>query len=100
MIVEMTIVNPPCILDFAKCKIDRPPDFSEEVLRDCEEKGRFEFGRNWRHVKAILQTLENYQILLSRSATGQHHVRERGRRRMKFAGNRPNHSLDRASFLR
>lgn len=62
LVVEMEIVSPPCILDFAKTKIDHPPDFSEEVLRDSEEKGQFEFGENWPRVKAILQTLESFQI--------------------------------------
>ena len=32
-IVEMTVLSPPCILDFAKAYVDYPPDFSEEVFR-------------------------------------------------------------------
>jgi ABC-type transporter Mla MlaB component len=36
-IVEMTVVFPPCILDFAKAYVDYPPDFSEDVLRDWQE---------------------------------------------------------------
>ncbi len=37
-IVEMTVVFPPCILDFAKAYLDRPPEFSAEVLRDWREQ--------------------------------------------------------------
>jgi hypothetical protein len=62
LVVEIGIVSPPCILDFDKVRIDRPPDFSEEVMRDCAEKGQFEFGEKWPRVQAILETLESFQI--------------------------------------
>lgn len=62
LVIEMEIVSPPCVLDFAKVRIDRPPDFSEEVMRDSAEKGRFEFGENWPRVQTILETLESFQI--------------------------------------
>lgn len=62
LVIEIGIVSPPCILDFAKVRIDRPPDFSEEVMRDSDEKGQFEFGENWQRVQAVLETLESFQI--------------------------------------
>jgi hypothetical protein len=32
----MTIVFPPCVLDFAKSYVDRPPDYPVEALADWE----------------------------------------------------------------
>jgi hypothetical protein len=63
MVVEMDVMNePPYILDFGKVRIDRPPDFSEEVLREQEEHGRELFEHNWPAVKRLLAALESYQI--------------------------------------
>ena len=62
-IVEMDMVqNPPYILDFAKVRLDRPPDFSEDVLEDAERRGVEQFEHNWPKVKSLLATLESYQI--------------------------------------
>ena len=33
-IVEMTIVSPPFVLDFAGAYLDRPPDFSDEIMEE------------------------------------------------------------------
>jgi hypothetical protein len=62
LVIEITIVSPPFILDFAKVRIDRPPDFSPEVLRDWDVKGSEEFGARWEQVKDLLRTLEGYGI--------------------------------------
>jgi hypothetical protein len=62
-VIEMDFMqNPPYIIDFAKVRIDRPPDFSDEVLEDQELKGRDNFGHNWQKVKGVIATLESYQI--------------------------------------
>jgi hypothetical protein len=62
-VIEMqTISKMPYIIDFAKVRIDRPPDFSEEVVRDAEEKGQEEFGRHWPEVCQLLTTLESFGI--------------------------------------
>ena len=48
MIVEMDFMqNPPYIIDFAKVRIDRPPEFSEETLVYHEQQGRERFEQNW-----------------------------------------------------
>lgn len=39
LVIEMRIVTPPFILDFAKAWLDVPPDFSPEVLEDWERDG-------------------------------------------------------------
>jgi len=63
MIVEMDLMaTPPYIIDFAKVRLDRPPDFSPETLRDMEEQGQELFERNWPAVKTLLSDLESFQI--------------------------------------
>jgi hypothetical protein len=63
MVVEMDLMqNPPYIIDFAKVRLDRPPEFSESTLEDSEEQGRELFGNNWRAVKRLLADLESFQI--------------------------------------
>jgi hypothetical protein len=63
MVVEMDLMqHPPYIIDFAKVRIDRPPDFSEETLAYQEQQGRERFERNWPAVKSLMSALESYQI--------------------------------------
>jgi len=61
-IVEMTVVFPPCILDFAKAYVDRPPDFSAEVLRDCREETANLFDTEWDSVQNLLDALQSIGI--------------------------------------
>ena len=62
-VIEMqAITSTPYIIDFAKVRIDRPPDFPEEVLRDAQEKGQEEFGPHWPEVCQLLATLESFGI--------------------------------------
>jgi hypothetical protein len=62
-VIEMeTISRMPFIIDFAKVRIDRPPDFSEEVLRDAELQGQELFAHHWPEVRQLLATLESFGI--------------------------------------
>jgi len=62
-VIEMELIaSPPYILDFAKVRIDRPPDFSEEVLQQAEQQGQELFGRHWPEVCQLLATLESFGI--------------------------------------
>jgi hypothetical protein len=62
-VVEMDMIqDPPYILDFAKVRIDRPPDFTEEQLADTDEMGIECFGKTWTRVQSLLRTLESFQI--------------------------------------
>lgn len=61
-IVEMEIVSPPYIIDFAKCRFDTPFDFSPEVMADWNEAGIEIFEDRWRQVKSLLRALEQYGI--------------------------------------
>ena len=61
-IIEMTIVGPPFVLDFAGARLDIPPDFSEEVWDEWEKEKIEEFGGRWPEVKAVLRALEDLEI--------------------------------------
>ena len=46
-IIEMTIVRPPYILDFASSYLDRPPDFPAEHWEHWQQQRAEEFGEDW-----------------------------------------------------
>jgi hypothetical protein len=54
LIIEMTIVRPPFVLDFASAYLDRPPDFPPEVIEEWREEKAEQFGANWARVEALL----------------------------------------------
>jgi hypothetical protein len=61
--IEMELVTkPPYIIDFAKVRFDRPPDFSEEVLEYDERKNRELFRHHWPEVQPLLASLESIGI--------------------------------------
>lgn len=57
MVVEMTIVTAPYLLDFGKAYFQRP-DFSPEVWGDAKEKAKSEFGSDWQQVQDALYELQ------------------------------------------
>ncbi len=63
LVIEMRIVAPPFLLDFAKAYLDQRPDFSETTLAEWEDdcKERFGVGR-WRTVRSLIWGLERYGI--------------------------------------
>jgi hypothetical protein len=64
LVIEMTIVTRPFVLDFAGAYLDRPPEFPEGVTDDWEADKREEFGGNWPVVQSVLQTLRSYGLYL------------------------------------
>lgn len=65
LVVEMTIVTRPYVLDFAGAYLDRPPDWSPEVVADWRAEKADPFGPHWPHVQRILWSLERFRIFLS-----------------------------------
>lgn len=61
-IIEMTVVFPPCILDFAKAYVDFPPDFTDEVLRDWHAETAELFDTDWNKVEILLNELRGFGI--------------------------------------
>jgi hypothetical protein len=63
LVVEMDMMQaPPYVIDFAKVRIDRPPEFSEQTVRDFEQQGVEHFEHHWPEVKVLLNHLESFQI--------------------------------------
>ena len=63
-IIEMTIVTRPFCLDFGGAYLEKPPDFSEEVLADWRAVKMEQFGRHWPEVQLIIAALEVHGIYL------------------------------------
>ncbi len=61
-VVEMTVVFPPCIVDFAKAYVDNPPDFTPEVLRDWRVDSAELFENNWDTVESLIDALKSFGI--------------------------------------
>jgi hypothetical protein len=63
-IIEMTVVKRPFVLDFAGAYLDKPPDFSDEVMADWRAEKQEQFGDRWPEVQAILGFLEGYAVFM------------------------------------
>lgn len=64
LVIEMTVVSRPFVLDFAGAYLDRSPDFSDEVLADWLEEKQEQFGRHWGEVQSILRALQAYGVFM------------------------------------
>ncbi len=62
LVVEMSIVQPPFILDFAKVHLDRRPEFPAETLAEWRESMQELFEDCWPKVRSLLAALEQYGI--------------------------------------
>ena len=62
--LEMTVVSPPFLLDFASAYLDAPPDFPEEVWEEWRTDKAEQFGERWETVDAVLNTLKILDIYL------------------------------------
>jgi hypothetical protein len=63
LVIEMEVMtDPPYILDFAKVRIDRPPDFPEDVVEQHERQCHEWFAHHWPEVQQLMATLEGYGI--------------------------------------
>ena len=64
-VVEMTIVSPPYVLDFAGAYLDRPHDYPPEIRREWEREKRLQFGADWKYVPRIVVAFERLGIFLA-----------------------------------
>ena len=60
--LELTIVKPPWVLDFAGAWLDFPPEFPDEVWDDWRRKNEEQFGADWPVARLILSELEDLGI--------------------------------------
>jgi hypothetical protein len=62
-IIEMTIVRPPFLLDFAKSYLDANPDFSDEKWEQWHREGIDLFGESkWTEARVVVAALKSYGI--------------------------------------
>jgi hypothetical protein len=64
LIIEMTIVDPPFVLDFGGAYLDRPPEFPEETMAEWEADKQEQFGDDWPTVRGVLAGLERFGVFM------------------------------------
>jgi len=64
LVVEMTVVTRPFVLDFVGAYLESPPDFPEETWAAWEAEKREQFDARWPKVQAVLGELETLDIHL------------------------------------
>ena len=64
MVIEMTIVSRPFVLDFAGAYLDSPPKFADEIWSEWEAEKRDQFEARWPKVQAVLNALEDLDIYM------------------------------------
>lgn len=64
LVIEMSIVQPPYLLDFGKVYLDRPPTeiYDAQMMRDAHAEWRERFGSRWNEVASVLRLLTKYGI--------------------------------------
>lgn len=63
--VEMTIVSPPFILDFAGAYLDEKPPYSAEEWAQWESEKSEQFGDRWPEVRSAMYTFRAHGIYLN-----------------------------------
>jgi hypothetical protein len=58
-VIEIGIVQPPFIIDFAKCYLDFPPRYPEGAEEERRQREREWFGRDYPTVLRLLRELES-----------------------------------------
>ena len=64
LVLEMTVVQQPFVLDFAEVRLDFPMEFPNDVWTVWEEEKREQFGERWPLVKQVLGEFEALDIYL------------------------------------
>jgi hypothetical protein len=64
LVIEMTIVEAPYLLDFGKVYLDRPPTYlyDRDMMKRVYEEWRERFGKQWTDVQLVIKLLERYGI--------------------------------------
>jgi hypothetical protein len=66
--LEMTVVMPPFIIDFAGAYLDKRPPYAydEEIMESWEEAGREQFGdERWSKAKSVMAVFAGMRIYLN-----------------------------------
>lgn len=62
MVIEMTVVTRPFVLDFAGAYLDAPPHFPEETWEEWAKEKQEQFEERWSRVQTVLGALERLDI--------------------------------------
>jgi hypothetical protein len=67
LVIEMQIVTPPYVVDFASCYLDSPPPYANdpEIMVPWEDAKREQFEERWPTVKRVMSAFEAHGIYLS-----------------------------------
>lgn len=60
--IEMSLVEPPFIVDFGKVRLDKRPDYSDEVMADWRAEYAERWGGDWPKIRSLIYSLEKYGI--------------------------------------
>jgi hypothetical protein len=63
--IEMEIVSPPFVLDFAGAHLNTPPGFPEDVMADWTAEKLEQYGDDWPWVQAVMRELAGVGIFLA-----------------------------------
>jgi hypothetical protein len=63
--IEMTIVSPPYVLDFAGARLDQPTEYPPNIYRRWIREKRSQFGSKWKYVPRIVTALQRIGVYLS-----------------------------------
>jgi hypothetical protein len=67
LVIEMQIVMPPYVVDFASAYLDGPPPYADEpeIMEPWEAAKRDQFEQRWPTVKRLIAALQIHGIYLS-----------------------------------
>ncbi len=65
LVVEMSIVSPPFILDFAGAYLDKRPPFDEEQWAEWEKEKIEQFEHRWPEVRQAMAYFRRHGIYLN-----------------------------------
>jgi hypothetical protein len=65
MAIEMTIVSPPFVLDFAGARLDRKFDFGAEIIEEWRQEKIEQFETDWPQVQRLIWAFERWGVYLS-----------------------------------
>uniref|UniRef100_A0A7C2K1V4 Protein kinase domain-containing protein n=1 Tax=Schlesneria paludicola TaxID=360056 RepID=A0A7C2K1V4_9PLAN len=64
-VIEMMIVSPPFVLDFAGAKLDRKPQFEPEIMEEWRREKAEQFEDDWQEVQRLIWAFERFVVYLS-----------------------------------
>ncbi len=64
LVLEMTVVQQPFVLDFAEVRLDFPREFPDDVWTRWLEEKQEQFGERWPVVQQVLAAFESLDIYL------------------------------------